>query len=80
MRDIEGKAAREAASECGQRASFKLYVLPSYFRSVLLSTFVPLSSRACAGKHAKQANIKVKNTKPSVPETPDERLIGVIMN
>jgi len=31
MRDIEGKAAREAASECGQRASFKLYVLPSYF-------------------------------------------------
>ncbi len=23
MRDIEGKAAREAVSECGQRASFK---------------------------------------------------------
>ena len=31
MRDIEGKAAREAASECGQRASFNLYVLPSSF-------------------------------------------------
>src|SRR5438128_1833646 len=31
MRDIEGKAAREAASECGQRASFNLYVLNSYF-------------------------------------------------
>ena len=29
MRDIEGKAAREAASECGQRASFNL-LRPSF--------------------------------------------------
>ncbi len=27
--DIEGKAAREAASECGQRASFKVELNPS---------------------------------------------------
>ncbi len=27
MSDIEGKAAREAVSKCGQRASFKLCVL-----------------------------------------------------
>jgi hypothetical protein len=37
MRDIEGKAAREAASECGQRASFNLYVLNSYFFLLPLS-------------------------------------------
>src|SRR5207247_11236273 len=33
MRDIEGNAAREAASECGQRASFNLYVLNFSFFS-----------------------------------------------
>jgi len=53
MRDIEGKAAREAASECGQRASFNL-LRPSFF----LITFRPASITALIFEGTYKGKIK----------------------
>jgi hypothetical protein len=65
MRDIEGKAAREAASECGQRASFNL-LRPSFFSAngrirrgeFLNSYFIPFSPSPTfrTGEHSGEAS------------------------